>query len=351
MGIKHLNKFLRNSCPHSIRPISIADLSGKRIAVDISIYLYKYEAEGLLLENMYLMLSIFRYYNVIPIFIFDGKAPAEKKELLQKRREDRTEALKEFNDLKNQLKNADDDDRQEIIASMDQLKKQIVTINRKKINRVKELIRAYGATYYDAPSEADELCSMLVLKKKVWACMSEDMDMFVYGCVRVIRYFSLVNHTAILYYTKGIMEELEMTHHEFRQVCILSGTDYNLQTKEENSKVNLYTTMKYLRKYKTEIAKGKTQLRDFYEWLLANEPKYVVDMEMLEKIYSMFDLTNNHENLKIFDEIKIINGPIIEYKMREIMQEDGFVFPSDDEKSASIVSSDNEEKEIVDISL
>ena len=67
-----------------------------------------------------------------------------------------------------------------------------------------------------------------------------------------------------------------MTHHEFRQVCILSGTDYNLQTKEENSKVNLYTTMKYLRKYKTEIAKGKTQLSDFYEWLLANEPKCVV---------------------------------------------------------------------------
>ena len=30
-------------------------------------------------ENMYLMLSIFRYYNVIPIFVFDGKPPPEKK--------------------------------------------------------------------------------------------------------------------------------------------------------------------------------------------------------------------------------------------------------------------------------
>ena len=62
----------------------MSELSCKKIVVDISIYLYKYEAENALLENMYVMLSIFSYYNVIPIFIFDGKPPPEKKELLQK---------------------------------------------------------------------------------------------------------------------------------------------------------------------------------------------------------------------------------------------------------------------------
>ena len=62
----------------------MSNLSGKKIAVDISIYLYKYESENALLENMFMMLSIFRHYNIIPVFIFDGKPPAEKMELLQK---------------------------------------------------------------------------------------------------------------------------------------------------------------------------------------------------------------------------------------------------------------------------
>ena len=53
----------------------MADLSGKRIAVDISIYLYKYEAEDALLENMYVMLSIFRHYNIIPITVIDYNHP------------------------------------------------------------------------------------------------------------------------------------------------------------------------------------------------------------------------------------------------------------------------------------
>ena len=89
MGIKYLNKFLREEARDSIKFISIADISGKKIAVDISIYLYKYAADGSLIENIYLMLAVFRHYNVIPIFIFDGKPPTEKKELLQKRHDDK----------------------------------------------------------------------------------------------------------------------------------------------------------------------------------------------------------------------------------------------------------------------
>ena len=79
MGIKYLNNFLRTECGESIKAITIAELSGKKIAVDISIYMYKYESSDALIENMYLMLATFRQYNIIPVFIFDGKPPAEKR--------------------------------------------------------------------------------------------------------------------------------------------------------------------------------------------------------------------------------------------------------------------------------
>jgi flap endonuclease-1 len=280
MGIRNLNRHLRDNCPESIRAINIADLSGKRIAIDISIYLYKYETDNALLENMYVMLSIFRYYNIIPIFVFDGKPPPEKKALLEKRKEDREEAQEEYKRLQNQLANDDlnENEKQDLIASLDQLKKQIVQINKSKIDTVKSLIRAYGATYYDAPGEADELCALLVIKKKVWACLSEDMDMFVYGCTRVLRYFSLMNHTAVLYYMKGILEELNMTQEEFREVCVLSGTDYNTNANGNNDNKGLQQTIKLFKKFKSI-----DQELSFCDWLIQTTD-YVSDKALLEKI-------------------------------------------------------------------
>ena len=99
MGIKHLNRFLRTNCSDSIKCVPISDLSGKKIAVDISIYMYKFAGDNSLIENMYLMITTFRYYNIIPIFIFDGKPIAEKKELLQKRKENKIAAEKEYNNF------------------------------------------------------------------------------------------------------------------------------------------------------------------------------------------------------------------------------------------------------------
>ena len=103
MGIKFLNQFLRDKCNNSIAKINIADLTNKKIAIDISIYLYKYEGTDSLLESIYLMLSIFRHHNIIPVFIFDGKPPPEKKELLKKRQEDKVAAKNEYNKLKEQI--------------------------------------------------------------------------------------------------------------------------------------------------------------------------------------------------------------------------------------------------------
>ena len=323
MGIRKLNRHLRDNCPESIRCMNMADISGKRIAVDISIYLYKYEAENALLENMYVMLSIFRHYNIIPIFIFDGKPPVEKKALLIKRKEDRAEAQEEYVKLKISLESKDDDaEKQDIIVAMDQLKKQFVQINKEKIDKVKCLIRAYGATYYDAPGEADELCALLVIKKKVWACLSEDMDLFVYGCTRVLRYFSLIGHTVVLYYTKGILEELDITQTEFKEICVISGTDYNIDSDLKSDKKNLRQTFKHFRKFKTS-----NNSNNFYDWLSKNTD-YISDsdIDLLHNINKLFCLDITPTKLCAFNNIKIINCSIKQEEVENIMKEEDFIF-------------------------
>jgi hypothetical protein len=139
MGIRYLNRFLKENAHPSIKLCKLAELSGKKIAVDISIYIYRFASDNTLIENIYLMLSVFRYYNIIPIFVFDGKPPDEKRELIKKRKEDKKEAENEYNKLKNILdlnKDIDDFDKQEIINNMDTLKKKFVSVSKNDIENV-----------------------------------------------------------------------------------------------------------------------------------------------------------------------------------------------------------------------
>jgi len=334
MGIRYLNRFFKEEAMHAIKLISLKQLSGKKIAIDISIYMYKYASENNLIENMYLLLSVLRHYNIIPIFIFDGKAPIEKKELLQKRKEDKKAAQEEYDTLKNKLlinEEMDEIEKQEIMTHMDLLKRKFVNINKKDIEMVKRLIRAYGATYYDAPGESDEICALLTIKGKVWATLSEDMDMFVYGCPRVLRYMSLLNHTVVLYDTKSILETLGISQKDLREICVLSGTDYNSMNDDSKNSPNLYTTLKYFKKF----FRGKTrrdgnnelQSIEFYDWLVSNT-SYIKDLDLLKKIYDIFDITKNHENIKKYEDIKISNSIILKQEIEEILKTDGFIFPS-----------------------
>jgi hypothetical protein len=64
----------------------------------------------------------------------------------------------------------------------------------------------------------------------------------------------------------------------------------------------------------------------FYVWLLQNT-KYIKDYELLQKINCIFDLTtSSHDNIKIFENIKIMNSNISAGMIHEILKEDGFFF-------------------------
>ena len=65
------------------------------------------------------------------------------------------------------------------------------SINKGEIEEVKKLIKLFGLSYVTADGEADEICAKMVISNQAYACLSEDTDLFVYGCPRVLRYISL----------------------------------------------------------------------------------------------------------------------------------------------------------------
>jgi flap endonuclease-1 len=273
------------------------------------------------------MLSIFKHYGIIPIFIFDGKPPTEKKALLQKRRQDKVQAEKEYHELKTELNNPNNnlskDDKEEIVASLDLLKNQFVYIKKDQIKQVKELIVAYGCVYYDAPGEADVLCAQLVISGKAWACMSEDMDMFVYGVPRVLRYFSLMNHRAVLYSMEQILASLCMSQEELVTICALVNNDYNIVQDE----LEFYKAVELYNKYKSTeqiIVSGNGANFAFYNWLISQN-KTSKSLEILSQNYEMFTLPplTGKESYEYNTE----KEQMCDYsKLQKILTEDGFVF-------------------------
>jgi 5'-3' exonuclease len=394
MGIRMLNKFLQEKCKDSISCINLSSLSGKKIVVDISIYLYKFLSEGALLENLYLMISIFREHNITPIFIFDGKPPSEKNDTIAFRKKNKKNAREEYYRLKQILDGIESDavadaesskesdtvskcvnnientvveydeetsitiptNSVEIRNMMERLKKKFVILKSEHIQNAKTLLQAYGMTYYESPGEADMLCAKLVSKNIVYACLSEDTDMFVYGCNRVLRYMSLTCSTAILYEFQGILKTLDMNIYEFRQLCIMFGCDYLPHNKTQNYKnMTIFNSYKMFKKYK-EYCKNINEIvvcdvgvvvgagagagadvgvgvgvgveddkQRFYKWLLNENTDLVTYIQNASKIIDLFDITH-YDNLELYDNIKIINGPIDYNRLIEVMKKENFIF-------------------------
>jgi hypothetical protein len=125
------------------------------------------------------------------------------------------------------------------------------------------------------------------------------------------------------------LNQLGITQQELREICILSGTDYNsMNDVSNNNDHNLNATLKLFKKYLKDRKNTKNSSNDgFYNWLVLNT-EYIEDYDLLTKIYDMFDLNNNkHVNIQAFDSIRIANGAIIKEDIREILKTDGFLYP------------------------
>jgi 5'-3' exonuclease len=281
--------------------------------------MYKFISDNALLENMYLFISAFKEYNITPIFVFDGKPPPEKKALLNRRYLEKKEAENKYAEIQKLISDdLTDQQKEDALKEMEALKKQFIRVREDDVKQVKALMDSFGMAYYDAPGEADEVCAKLSLSGKAWGCLSDDMDMFLYGCPFVLRGLNLLKQSVIIYDTESILNELEMSADDFREILVISGTDYNI-----HSGTNLHETIQWFNEYnKYRHNKSKSKQVGFYVWLLKNT-KYIRDYRELIKTYLLFklpvlkgdeyDISYNSNTMNI-DEI------------RNIMEKEGFIF-------------------------
>lgn len=316
MGIPQLNHYLQQKSNNGIREISLNTIKGRSIVVDTSIYLYKYLSEGSLIEGFYHLITKLRQFGIAPLFIFDGKPPPEKQGELDERKRRKTAAKDEYEILLQKYRKEQNHKKRIIMKNtLDGLKRQFIKVTHDDISSVKMLMQSYGVSYLDASGEADVLCAAIVNSGKAYACLSEDMDMFVYGCYRVLRYLSLLNSTVVMYDTATILSDLGFTYSDFKDVCIITGCDY---VKKHQRSID--NTVTLFERYRKETHCSPT----FSEWMIDNTDFLSKDIDF-KKIYGMFD-TENYYSKSFIDSIKIFNSAPNNTNLTNILSKHGFIF-------------------------
>jgi len=282
MGIKNLNKFLHKKSEDIFKTIHLSEYSYKKIAVDISLFLYKFKAISN--ENWLVcfinMICCLRKNNIHCIFIYDGKAPPEKDNEKIKRQQTKENERKKIYDLEYSLsiyhttgiieqilydfytKNSHkrllgNNDKIDMIFVENEIKKkvnQIIDITSEDFDKTRELFDILKIPYYIAPEEAEKFCSYLCINGLVDAVISDDTDVICYNCPFFLTKLDIYNDTFVEISNKNVLNILNITNKQLLDFCIMCGTDYN----NNIPKIGPENAFKYISKYITieEIEKN-----------------------------------------------------------------------------------------------
>ncbi len=225
--------------------ISLAELRGKKIAVDAFNTLYQFLASirqpdgtplmdrkgqvtshlsGLFYRNIALL-----EHGILPVYVFDGKSPELKSKEVERRREIRETAYTEWQQAK---KEGRIEDARKAGQASSRLTKDM-------IEESKSLLSAMGIPHIQAPSEGEALAAQMARDGIVWASASQDNDSLLYNCPRMIKNLSISGRRRVSRAKtfKTITPEiidldlnlklLGLTRKQLIDIAMLIGTDYN----------------------------------------------------------------------------------------------------------------------------
>lgn len=333
MGIKSLDSIIRNHAGRSISKSSLLKIRNSRVVVDISGIIYKYILGG---KNNVDYIKKFKYfhnkfvkYNITAIYIFDGKAPKEKENIIKTRKEkiDKFKneldiCYQDLNNLPNKLNNCttfnnyiinkyfekNEKPRNYLVKSLVidkiniSIKRNISKtryMNKDKITELKDFMKENKILYYQSDIEADNICSAFVKKSIANYCISDDTDMFIYGCPNVIRNINFYNEEIDIYNLDTMLTTLSIDFPQFKDLCILLGCDYLPRT----IGVSPSNILNIIKKYKTI-----ENINNNIDYINENEVKktiYMNDIEKYNNTREIFSCDNNNYNFNLHQDLII----------------------------------------------
>ncbi|XP_069568653.1 probable flap endonuclease 1 homolog [Brachyistius frenatus] len=201
MGITKLADLIRSDASDAISHKDISDYTGKVVALDTSIIVNQFRAATPSLSpltGLFFRTLAFLEHDIKPVFVFEGKPPAEKIPVLEKRA--KASGWKSPNRTG---------------AASSQTRDCL------------ELLKHLGVPVIQAPGDAEALCAQLVIEGTVDAVASEDMDTLPFGASVLIRQLNANKNSEVIEYSlPKLLEKLQISQEELVDLCILLGCDY-----------------------------------------------------------------------------------------------------------------------------
>ena len=289
MGIKGLTTLIKTSASSAIKTQNLHHLTGKKVAIDASLFMYKMlinmrnANQSYLTSNngkvvshitgIFYKTANYLALNITPIYVFDGKPPSNKGDTI-KARQDRVATSK----LAMEQATSEED--------KNNLEKQTIRLTKEHVDDIKQLLELMGVSYVQAHGEAEAYASEMCRKGMVDYVVTEDMDTLAFGCPRMIRTCldkSIKRKDIIsIIDLDEVLQGFEITYDEFVDLCILCGCDYC----ENIPRVGNKTAYSLIKKHRSieSILPAVKNIPDDYE------TKYKESRDLFKMYHDKLDL-------------------------------------------------------------
>jgi flap endonuclease-1 len=310
MGIKNLTSFLLEHCPDAIKQTQLFELRGKKAAIDVSIFLYRFKYKGnKLIPKFFEQINRLRMNDITPIYIFDGVPDQLKQDTINTRKNKLIDKHNKIQELKTELQNTNDVSKvSEINNKINTIDNKIISVTKEDIYLVKCLFDLLNIKYIQAQGEADLLCSKLCSTNVVDFIISEDMDLLTSGTKLLVRDFNIYNNKITVYNLSKILTQLNITYEKWVELCIMLGCDYLKRIngvgpkksfkyiKEHNDIINIINDLK---SKNIVVSENYIELFVKSKKLFMNyNMDYLKNTDNLVKIEKLYD--NQLDNIKQF---------------------------------------------------
>ncbi|XP_055528821.1 exonuclease 1 isoform X2 [Wyeomyia smithii] len=227
MGITGLIPFLEKAS----NQVHLRDLRGQCVAIDSYCWLHKgafacadklarVEPTDIHIQYCLKYVNLLLSYDIKPILVFDGRHLPAKAATEAKRREGRDNSKKRAAEL---LRDGKVDEARSFL-------RRCVDITHEMALQLIQECRKRNVDCVVAPHEADAQLAFLNKKGIAQAVVTEDSDLMLFGCSKVLFKLDLNGQGLMieadkLYLAMGCKEE-KYSFDKFRYMCILSGCDY-----------------------------------------------------------------------------------------------------------------------------
>ena len=252
MGIKGLNPVAKKRCSDAFYIIALKFFAGKTIVIDWLNWFFTYGpiAVKILIDNMDniyeevkdedIMNNIIKElatftnkllkYNINIVWIGDGEAQDNKTVTKIERRKRRAELYKRVKNAETTLLSQNVLERDpNLVDYFKKNKARVTYISTKVREGVENVIKESGMQFIYSQDEAENLGSSLCKEGKIHALWTSDTDAYPLECKLVVKGFVKKNNQDYInaVNTEKIRNALNFNCEEFRDYCILLGTDFN----------------------------------------------------------------------------------------------------------------------------